>query len=277
MFINTGSPIENQWTEVEWSNNGLLYRNSNGVWSFNIFVNSTFENTVIIKGNKGCFNSLNYNINLSTDDGDHVVSDVFGSTELITWRNDYDILICNNIINPAVAEIQNITIIQKNTGIQKISLKNFDLTNIDQMREECLKTQIGETMYVNDLDLQPFNDCIRTSPNYYPAAQYSQQGLAVKTYQSDIFNNWLNNEYIDGDNGINQITALSTNQDYITINEIQLNKKIYDMLNRIAMSGGTYSDWLEVNWGGSPYYITEIPVYEGDCQRKLYFRRLLAR
>ena len=35
-----------------------------------------------------------------------------------------------------------------------------------------------------------------------------QMGLVVKTYQSDIFNNWINTEWIDGENGINAITAV---------------------------------------------------------------------
>ena len=36
----------------------------------------------------------------------------------------------------------------------------------------------------------------------------TQSGLCVKTYQSDVFNNWVNTEWIDGENGISKVTAL---------------------------------------------------------------------
>ena len=31
-------------------------------------------------------------------------------------------------------------------------------------------------------------------------------GLCLKTYQSDLYNNWVNKEWVDGDNGINAVT-----------------------------------------------------------------------
>ena len=72
---------------------------------------------------------------------------------------------------------------------------------------------------------------------------FNLNGLCVKTYQSDIFNNWINTEWLDGENGINAITAVSTAGDEFTIDSLNLAKKVYDMLNRIALSGGTYEDW----------------------------------
>ena len=42
----------------------------------------------------------------------------------------------------------------------------------------------------------------------------------------------------DGENGISAITAISTAGDKFTIDQLNLSKKVYDMLNRIAVSEG---------------------------------------
>merc|ERR1712007_165026 len=73
----------------------------------------------------------------------------------------------------------------------------------------------------------------------------SQEGLGIKTYQSDLFNNWISTEWIDGSNGINEVTAVSTAGNEFTIDALNLANKVYNMLNRIAISGGSYDDWLD--------------------------------
>ncbi len=102
-------------------------------------------------------------------------------------------------------------------------------------------------------------------------ASFSQTGLAIKTYQSDIFNNWISTEWLDGENGINAITAVDTSEGYFTIDQLNLSKKVYDMLNRIAVSGGTYRDWLEVSYDIEPYFKAESPVYCGGLSKEIIF------
>ena len=76
-------------------------------------------------------------------------------------------------------------------------------------------------------------------------ANLPQYGLCVKTYDSDIFNNWVDTDWIDGDEGISAITAVSTEGNELNLDSLNLAQKVYNMLNRIAVSGGTYRDWLE--------------------------------
>ena len=67
-------------------------------------------------------------------------------------------------------------------------------------------------------------------------AWYSQAGLAVKTYLSDRFNNWLNTEWIDGTTGgINAITAVDVSDGKLTMDALILQKKIFNMLNRVTI------------------------------------------
>ena len=51
----------------------------------------------------------------------------------------------------------------------------------------------------------------------------------------------------DGVGGITEITSIdiTANDGKLTMDALNLQQKVYNMLNRIAVSGGTYRDWLE--------------------------------
>ena len=88
-------------------------------------------------------------------------------------------------------------------------------------------------------------------------------GLPLKTHFSDIFNNWVNKEWIDGDNGITALTSIDTSGGSFSIDTLNLSRKVYNLLNRIAISGGTYKDWIETVYTTDYYFRAETPVYEG--------------
>ena len=104
----------------------------------------------------------------------------------------------------------------------------------------------------------------------------SQEGLAIKTYQNDLFNNWVNTEWIDGDNGINAVTSVNVIDNKFTIDEFNMKKKVYEMLNAIGMSGGTYDDWMEVNYDGDSVMLTESPIYLGGASYELVFQEVVS-
>ena len=115
---------------------------------------------------------------------------------------------------------------------------------------------------------------------YESATKYNrsspQCGLLLKTYQSDIFTNWINSEWINGENGISAITAISTEGNKFTIDQLNLSKKVYDMLNRIAISGGTYQDWVETVYTSTWNMHTETPVYEGGMSAEIEFQEVVS-
>lgn len=150
----------------------------------------------------------------------------------------------------------------------------FPLDNIDTMRERILQQQSG-TFLVNTQALTPYTWPFR-EPNGQYSKMFSLEGLALKTYQSDLFNNWISTEWIDGDNGINAITAIDTSEGNFTIDQLQLSKKVYDMLNRVALSGGSYDDWLDVNWTEERYAKPETPVYHGGLSKELVFQEVIS-
>lgn len=150
----------------------------------------------------------------------------------------------------------------------------FDLDNIDTMRKEILAYQ-SETIpfvYNDETDLSPYN-YLTTATSDIPHKLMSQEGLAVKTYQSDLFNNWLETEWIGA---ISTASAVSTVGDSFTIDQLQLANKVYEMLNRIAVSGGSYDDWLDAVYTHERIKRAESPIYHGGLIKELVFEEIVS-
>ncbi|MEM0173377.1 MAG: major capsid protein [Sulfolobaceae archaeon] len=157
------------------------------------------------------------------------------------------------------------------TGLYNgLNLQQFDLNTIDTLREALLTTSPMEITNLPVSYAYAWNSSDDTNANF------SQSGLAIKTYQSDIFNNWISTEWLDGENGINAITAVDTSEGYFTIDQLNLSKKVYDMLNRIAVSGGTYQDWLEVSYDIDTYFKAETPIYCGGLSKEVIFTEVIS-
>ena len=101
-------------------------------------------------------------------------------------------------------------------------------------------------------------------------------GLIIKTYDSDIFNNWIQTESLEGENGINAITAIDTSTGSFTMDTLNLAKKVYNMLNRIAVSDGTYKSWMETVFSSKYVERTETPIYYGGMSQEIVFEEVIS-
>ena len=159
------------------------------------------------------------------------------------------------------------------TGIEVVP---FDLNNIDRMREELLAFHSRVVSFkTNSQDYLPYS-FIEENFEDGQAIEFSQTGLAVKTYQSDLFNNWLSTEWVDGINGISEITKVSTAGDGFTIDALNLAQKVYNMLNRIAVSGGSYDDWVQAVYAHKSFSRAESPIYIGGLSKELIFQEVVS-
>ena len=161
-------------------------------------------------------------------------------------------------------------------------LATFPLANIDQMRLNILRytpaTNADPFTIYHTTNLPPYDLPLHfdnDTPRHF-SRQYPQEGLAIKTYDSDQFNNWIKTDWIDGTDGISNVTAIDTSGGSFTIDELQLNKKIYDMLNRIAISGGTYDDWLDAVYDHTRTRSAENPMYIGGLIKELLFEQVIS-
>ena len=168
---------------------------------------------------------------------------------------------------------------------QKIKLTQFPLKNIDDERTLILAAQ-STSPYTLDPMKMPYAAAIAPIelPNYNRTktyissnAWYSQAGLAVKTYLSDRFNNWLNTEWIDGTTGgINAITAVDVTDGKLTMDALILQKKIFNMLNRVAITDGTYQAWREATYGIRSATLPESPIFCGGMQSEIAFDEIVS-
>jgi len=158
----------------------------------------------------------------------------------------------------------------------------FSLTEIDDIREAILGTRGDTTFFVNeygyDNDIELIKRSLPDTADLHQRSvlplRYNQEGLLVKTYQSDIFNNWLNTETISGSGGVNEITRVDTTAGYFNIDTLQLAYKVYRMLNQITVSGGSYDDWQNAVYDHERFAAPEIPMYEGGLSKELVFQEI---
>lgn len=168
---------------------------------------------------------------------------------------------------------------------QKIKLSPFPLKNIDDERTKILAAHSASAYTIKNSTM-PYGAAIGSLqlPNYNRTKQYesanawfSQAGLAVKTYLSDRFNNWLNTEWIDGTTGgINAITAVDVSDGKLTMDALILQKKIFNMLNRVAITDGTYQAWREATYGIRSAMLPESPIFCGGMQSEIAFDEIVS-
>lgn len=156
----------------------------------------------------------------------------------------------------------------------------FNLSSIDDMRENILSA--GKQQYISKdefitLLYESVVDVYDTSanPTLVPNSAYPMVGLALKTYQSDINTNWVNTEWIDGEAGINAITAIDTTGGSFTLDTLNLAKKVYTMLNRIAVSDGSYNAWIQTVYTSGGLNHIETPLYLGGSSLEIEFQEVV--
>mgnify|MGYP000415193266 CR=1 FL=1 len=149
----------------------------------------------------------------------------------------------------------------------------FPLENIDDMRMAILAFQSKTAPYIiNSLDKPPYK-YLYEAPNDMPNALCSQEGLAVKTYLSDRFNNWLDSEFNDY---VNSISEIDTSGGSFNMEQLLLSEKIYEHYSRIMVSGGSFDDWQEVTYDVRQKGRAEIPMYVGGASGALDFQQVIS-
>lgn len=165
---------------------------------------------------------------------------------------------------------------------------SFPLTEIDDLREYILskgreQIRIGKdsdaklkSLFIHKILYSPNPDTAGTVKNIPPITALEMGGLCLKTHQSDLFNNWVNKEWVEGDNGINAVTDVDVKDGKLNLDALNLAQKVYNMLNRIAISGGSYKDWIETVYTTDYYFRAETPVYEGGMSTTIDFEAVVS-
>lgn len=158
----------------------------------------------------------------------------------------------------------------------EIHLEPFPLSNIDQMRKELLTSwNLGEEFIIteDEHNYLPYGTNTEFSTDGTPKIKTPLNGLVVKTYQSDMFNNWLDTEWV---NEITETSAIDVSNGSFTLDMLNFKKKLYDHLNRLAISGGTYDDWQEATYGDRVWGKSEKPIYCGGLSSEVVFDEVIS-
>lgn len=172
-----------------------------------------------------------------------------------------------------------------NSNEERPQLLEFPLDDIDKCIRQTLKAtnddlpvklQDGSTYNVtgvtpDNVMMKP----LQKGTNGFPATS-TQEGLLVKCYQSDLFNNWLNTEWIDGANGVNEISSVAVEDGKFSIDSLNLANRVFNLLNRIAYSGGTYDDWLTAAYTSDRARSVQSPIYHGGLIKELAFQQVIS-
>jgi hypothetical protein len=191
-----------------------------------------------------------------------------------------------NNVNYALTGVNHI--VSKGTTVETYT-SSYKLEEIDNLREYILKQGKKEilikagstedwigTSFIKDVLVGTAKAGESEPKIRKPIIQMEMGGLCLKTLQSDIFNNWVNKEWVDGDNGIKAITDVAINDGKLNLDSLNIAQKVYNMLNRIAVSGGSYKDWIETVYTTDYYFRAETPVYEGGMSTIIDFEAVVS-
>lgn len=285
IYFNVQSPMSSvKWTEIS-----------------KIFSNPIDVKTTVPEGSKYYYGFvINSNTAISEDDiyidFGYLRFDTYGIGEfkgylsdllndgailrssVVTGTNSKSYVITLTAMEPGIHSLKNNKKITAKSDSQ--NYEKIELSAIDNMREKILSA--GKTAYeANDQFINNIfktfidNNAIDPERNQIPACAYPMVGLVLKTYQSDINTNWVNTEWIDGETGINAITAIDTSSGSFTLDTLNLAKKVYTMLNRIAVSDGSYNAWIQTVYTSGGLNHIETPIYLGGSSLEIEFQEVI--
>ena len=163
-------------------------------------------------------------------------------------------------------------------------LKQYDLEVLNQIRDVILHKKGNEALILEGKQMGADQNGSTELAKFIDELGASQNeklgGMLLKTYDSDIFNNWVKTDWIDGAGGITEITSIdiTANDGKLTMDALNLQQKVYNMLNRIAVSGGTYRDWLETVYTAGKYLDRpETPVFIGGMTQYIEFDEVISK
>lgn len=162
---------------------------------------------------------------------------------------------------------------------KRTSLNSYQLENLDTIRDKILLTpgDIEFDISNESMSVPPFTDFAKRTSQKSLNTTNPQFGLCLKTYNSDVYQNWVNTEWIEGANGINEASAVDVSDGKLSMDALNLSQKVYNFLNRIAVSGGTYKDWLETVYTGGNYMERcETPMFEGGVSQEIVFQEVIS-
>lgn len=277
MLKGAGSLTLNIQKTYKDQNNGA-YKIGIDQQSINIINTTQITAGVITNDYRGLWESIK--VKILTSDGGLLTKRL---SELTTNPSNLTITLNNVSANPYATILQFFTT-RETAKYIKTELGQYDLKLLDQIRDVILHKKGNETLTLYEPSLTEDNNGSAELVKMFNELTASQSnklgGMLLKTYDSDIFNNWIRTDWIDGAGGITEVTSIdiTANDGKLTMDALNLQQKVYNMLNRIAVAGGTYRDWLETVYTAGKYLDRpETPVFIGGMTQYIEFDEVISK
>lgn len=155
------------------------------------------------------------------------------------------------------------------SDLGKPNLVQYDLKAIDRMMMNIMSQVESETALIIDENTElPYGASFRITDDFY-SINTTQEGLALGCYQSDVFNNWLDNATI---NSLTNRSKIKVNAEgEFTIDMLNLTQKMYNYDMRIGITDGTLDEWREMTYAQLGKSKSIKPVYEGGLSKEIVF------
>lgn len=246
--------------------------------SVNIVPQTTITASVVLTDYKGFWNSIKVKV-LESDGG--LYNKTLGQ---LTKNAALPTIVLNNVSADPYATILQFFTTKETANYLKVEIGQYDLKVLDQVRDVILHSKGNETLTITGTSFGAENNGSTELSTFINDIILSQSnklgGMLLKTYDSDIFNNWVQTDWIDGAGGITEITSIdiTANDGKLTMDALNLQQKVYNMLNRIAVAGGTYRDWLETVYTAGKYLDRpETPVFIGGMTQYIEFDEVISK
>lgn len=226
---------------------------------------------------------LNNELLIYTDSGTRLTTQLNLVQEEVDGKIQYYAMGTINVYNldgsTAVATLNfnNINVMNiEYTQDENLAIRQFELSNIDDMRYTLLSHhELGVPYSINDFNKLPYKTLYETGSDGVMFNKAPLNGLVLKTYQNDIYNNWLNTEWIEGENGINELTQVAVVDGKFSMDSFIFATKLFNMLNRIAVAGATYEDWQDVVYEEVKRRQIESPIFIASISNEIVFDEIV--
>lgn len=215
------------------------------------------------------------NIKFTTDEGELIASEMFltvdyefepGTEQYTAWFRGEDGT-WSEIINYdyVTADEQPLP--------KEPQVYTFPLENIDTMRNKLLANIMSPTAYIIDRnEIAPYGLPLGWTSNDLRYATGIQEGLPLKTYQSDQFQNWMSTDWITEINNRSTIDVTGG----LTMDAFAMMKNVWVLLNRVAMADGSYKSWIDTVYTASGKWRAETPIFEGGLSKEIIFDEVIS-
>lgn len=275
MLKGAGSVTLNISDSYQSSNDGY-YKIGTDQYTVNFTKTTTIETTIITDDYQRFWDSIKVKVMLG-DGGFQTTSLGKLTTNALTKK-----IILNAVPAEPYATILQFQTTQATASFVKTELGQYDLKVLDEIRDVILHKKGNEVLVLNGGNIGEANGGSNELINFFDNLKNSQSnklgGMLLKTYDSDIFNNWIKKEWVEGAGSITDRTTIDVSDGQLTMDMLNLQQKVYNMLNRIAVSGGTYKDWLETVYTAGKYLERpETPVFIGGMTQYIEFDEVISK